>query len=275
MSSSSNTRPSWKEWVDRNSQPKQRYIYPTRFPPTRWQKAGPMSRDQWVKFYKWLETNGERNPQNKQARPKPIPKENRQLIPGVFFCVENQIKEEREKRHQLQTKLESLSQPKLRTEKFVKPAPRPFAYRPQLSYHGPPRPEVGRPIKKPPVPCCFQHEDVEAAFWANIRFPVSKKALRAHPTQKIIELAQPRTYPPKQHCKIPVKKEDQPRKRKKMSSKQWRQHLARLEFLSRPNPRVLAELPCCRCPKCLKYESICELCGCRKNCPLHNYSTDC
>ncbi|XP_034486008.1 uncharacterized protein LOC117790622 [Drosophila innubila] len=274
MSLSSITRPSWKDWVERNAQPKQRYIIPSRSKPTRWQKPGPMTRDQWVSFYKWLEARGGTNHQNAQPttrlepNPSPNRQERRQVIPGVFFCVNSQMKDKREKRRQLQAKVEKLSQPRIIREKFVAPPIVPFAYRPQLSYRDPPRPEIGRPVPKPPVPCCFQHEDIEAAFWANIRFPVSKKALRAKTTQKMYELAQPKSYPPKPHCPIPKNTNDQPRKRKKMSRKQWRQHLARIDYLSMPNPRVLAELPSCDCRNCLQFKSRCELCGCRYNHPV-------
>ncbi|KAM8704258.1 hypothetical protein ACLKA7_008802 [Drosophila subpalustris] len=272
-SSSSITRPSWKDWVERNAKPKLRYINPNKAhsQPTRWQKAGPMTRDQWVNFYKWLEEKGETNHQNSQTKPKfkTRPEEGRrQLIPGVFFCVENHKREKREKQRQLQAKLEALSVPRVTREKFVAPPARIFTYRPQLSYRDPPRLEVGRPSKKPPVPCCFQHDDLEAEFWANIRFPISKRALRAKPTQKLIELAKPRVYPPKPHCPIPQNMDDQPRKRTKMTAKQWQQHLARLKYLSRPNPRVLAELALCDCGVCHFCGSYCEYCGCRRNSPL-------
>ncbi|XP_060649779.1 uncharacterized protein LOC132786982 [Drosophila nasuta] len=248
MSSISNVQPSWLEWVNRNALPKQRYSPGPRMEPTRWQKAGPMSRQQWVNFYKWVETNGGVNYQRSIEKPK---RKSRTFIPGVFFCVEPKEKERQEKKKRLQEKFDDLSVPRYKRDKFIAPPPKPFPFRPQIDYRRPQKkPERGRPWPMPIVPCCFQHEDVKAAFWANLRFPISRNALRAKPTQKIIELAQPRVYPPKPHCPIPIDWENMPRKRTKMTLNQWRMHLSRLEYLARPNRRVLAELEICRCCRC-------------------------
>ncbi|XP_041565002.1 uncharacterized protein LOC108135789 isoform X2 [Drosophila elegans] len=135
-----------------------------------------------------------------------------------------------------------LSRPRWQREKYVPRPPEEFPYRPHITGRSTPRPERGRPVKKPTVPCCFQHEDLEAEFWANMRFPVSRKALRACASKKICELSKPRQFPRKTHCLVP---EDQSARRRKMSPRQWRHHLERLEFLCKPNQPVLAKIMCC------------------------------
>lgn len=136
-----------------------------------------------------------------------------------------------------------LSQPKWQREKYVPPAKEVFPYRPHIRGRCPPLPEKGRPSRKPKVPCCFQHKDLEIEFWSNIRFPVSRKALCAQPKKAIITLSKPREYPPPQHCPIPDRPDcDCIPRRNKMTPMQWRLHRQRLEFLAKPPPRVLAEL---------------------------------
>uniref|UniRef100_A0A6P4FJB8 Uncharacterized protein LOC108052672 n=1 Tax=Drosophila rhopaloa TaxID=1041015 RepID=A0A6P4FJB8_DRORH len=222
-------RASTREWCDRNSRPKSPILTSAVQPePTRWQKPGPMGRNDWANFHSryqvevtTLRNEIERLQGGKQKKSsKPTSEDDN-------YLRENQ---------------QRLSRPRWQREKYITPPPEQFSYRPHLTGRSTPRPEHGRPVKKPTVPCCFQHEDLETEFWANMRFPVSRKALRACPSKKICELSQPRQFPRKAHCSMA---EDQIVRRRKMTPRQWRLHLQRLEFLSKPNPRVLADLICC------------------------------
>ncbi|XP_064549234.1 uncharacterized protein LOC135435907 [Drosophila montana] len=241
----------WEEWAERNAKPKLKYSVPNMpQPPTRWQKPGPMDRQEWIDFHKWAKVNArplQHQPEPKSAAaptpmPNPIPDRSTPISPLVFICVASELQAERDRKSEIQENLVNLSQPKYRREKYSAPPKREHAYRPQLSNRPPAKPERGRPTEKPKVPCCFQHEELKINFWSNMRFKISRNALKAKPSKKCAELAKPRTYPPKLHCPLPPNTDEQIPKRKKMSAKRWREHLMRLEFLSLPNPRVLADL---------------------------------
>ncbi|EDX12345.1 uncharacterized protein LOC6727462 [Drosophila simulans] len=234
MTATQKLRASTMKWCDRNSRPKSSIPTPAVRPePTRWQKPGPMSRNEWANFYKTYQVDtmvhNERLQGGKQKRDsKPIVE--KPSVAEVIPLRENPYR---------------LSMPRWQRQKYIPPPPEQFPYRPQIiGQSAPPRPEHGRPVQRPVVPCCFQHVDLENEFWSNLRFPVSRKALTARPSKKIYELARPRQYPQKCHCSVPNNEEEVP-KRRKMSPREWRHHLQRLEFLSKPNPRVLADLLCC------------------------------
>ncbi|XP_016960525.1 uncharacterized protein LOC108031517 isoform X2 [Drosophila biarmipes] len=239
MKAAKRLRASTQEWCDRNSKPKVPVVQPfVRPEPTRWQKPGPMGRNEWANFHSSYQVDamasemlrkeqrlkgGKQSPDRKGKGSEPTSEDD-------DFLRENQ---------------ERLSMPRWQRKKYIAPTPKEFPFRPHLTGRRTPRPERGRPVQKPTVPCCFQHVDLENEFWANMRFPISRKALLAYPSKKICELSRPRQLPRKPHCPVPVNLDDQMPRRRKMSPRQWRLHLQRLEFLSKPNPRVMAELVCC------------------------------
>ncbi|ALC46984.1 CG31245, partial [Drosophila busckii] len=229
MNSMRSSVPRWLDWVVRNSKPKPDYSAPPKPEPTRWQQPGPKSREQWINFYKWIANS---------AAPKRTA--TRTEAPAIFIAVAAAPKLAD---MQLPSAAERLSQPRMPRGKYIAPVKPPHPFRPQINRHIIPRPERSRPAKQPVVPCCFQHVDIEAEFWKTIRFPVSKAARSYKPTAKLIELAQPRSYPPKPHCPLPPAADLSPPKRSKMTREQWRNHLCRLHYLALPSQRVLAELP--------------------------------
>ncbi|KRF83687.1 uncharacterized protein [Drosophila virilis] len=273
---------SWEKWVERNAKPKIKFSVPQLpQPPTRWQKPGPMDRQQWIDFHKWAKVNAcplQQRPKRKsRSAPEPTPnlKPDRSIpiSPLVFICVASELQAERDRKRELKEKIEILSQPKYKREKYLPPPKREHPYRPQLPYRPPPKPERGRPTEKPKVPCCFQHEELKINFWSNLRFKISPQALKAKPSKKVVELARPRTYPPKLHCPLPANKDEKIPKRKKMSAKQWKDHLMRLDFLSQPNPRVLADLalsfPDLIVGAGLQVGCLCKYCGCPTGKPVY------
>ncbi|XP_023166090.2 uncharacterized protein LOC111596209 [Drosophila hydei] len=239
----------WQQWVDVNARPKNMHVAPSiRQPPTRWQKPGPMDRQQWINFHRWAERNARPAPPQKAPKPKPMPTQ-RQLTqehlqphsPLLYMYIASKMHANRHRQEESHDFIANLSQPKVRRKKHVNPPKREYPYRPQLCNRAPPRPEPGRPVEKPKVPCCFQHEILKINFWSNIDFKISTNALKAKASKKIVELAKPRTYPRKLHCPLPEKPIDRILKRK-MSAKQWRDHQMRLKALSQPNARILDEL---------------------------------
>ncbi|XP_034665535.1 adhesive plaque matrix protein [Drosophila subobscura] len=238
-----------KAWCVRNAQPKPIYVAPFKPEPTRWQRPGPMNLDDWVNFYKWCQVNAvpvERPPIPRVNESPPtyerIPRMQKPSKPVVGWtrCESGGSAKNKED----QDIFCRLSKPRWHRAKYQPPPKELFPYRPRLAYQPRPRPEPGRPADKPKVPCCFQHEDVEAEFWATVRFPVSKSARKTMPSQKDCELSKPKTMPPKPHCPLPPEMLDGPPMRTKMSPRQWRAHLRRLKFLSQPSERMLADLPC-------------------------------
>lgn len=249
----------WPEWVERMAQPKIIYKMPSNEKPTRWQKPGPMSRDDWKNFYKWVSHQrpapiGEKTTEKiKTKSTSKMDFSNRVMepVPGVFIIQEQRLVTQQETQNAREELRKELSRPRYVRKKYVSPPKEVFTYCPCIRKGKPRRPERGRP-KKPKVPCCFQNADIEWDFWSKIRFPVSRRAKRAKTTQRDIELSKPRCYPSK-----PIEK---PPKRRKMSLSQWRRHQLRLLYLAMPNPRVIADLcsrssriqlcPDCKCPCC-------------------------
>lgn len=245
------------EWLERNAQPKNRYIVPSvKNPPTRWQKPGPMNRADWVYFHKWILRQYYPSHEQKQQQSDPIAKKLPALmqpIPGVFIWRQprnlggNKAHKEAIKR---------LSKPRNPRRNYVAPSKNIFTYRPWIGNGPPPRLERGRPRKTPKIPLWFQHDELEIDFWSKLRFPVSRGAKRAVASKRWINLSLPR-------CSLP-KPIERPPKRQKMSPRQWRSHQRRLSYLSLPNPRVLAEL-CCT-----SFRNLCPQCGCPLCCPFSN-----
>ncbi|XP_030374878.1 uncharacterized protein LOC115624358 isoform X2 [Scaptodrosophila lebanonensis] len=190
-----------------------------------------MRRQDWIKFYKWAMVN---------AQPVEFvlpPEEHHSERPRAQCSEETLVKP---------TSLATLSTPRWPRQKVEPSCPQDYPYRPVQSAKNlrPRRPEPTRPVCKPVVPCCFQHEELEADFWSELRFPVSKRAQHATASKRIVKLAKPKQYPTKplhEQC-IPKKEEVKMPKRKRMNSRQWRDHQQRLQYLSKPNARVLAEL---------------------------------
>lgn len=245
----------WNEWVERNAQPKNRYIVPSKSKPTRWQKPGPMSREDWEYFHKWI--LGQYYPPRVQKPSKPITNKLPAImepIPGVFIC---QLSRDLGDNQAHKEAIIKLSKPRNPRRKYVAPPKDNFTYRPWIGDRPPPRLERGRPRKKPKIPLWFQHDKLEIDFWSKLRFPVSRGAKRAVASKRCINLSLPR-------CCIAKPIERPPPKRQKMSSRQWREHQRRLSYLSLPNPRVLAEL-CCS-----PLRNLCPQCGCPLCCPFSN-----
>ncbi|XP_017103310.2 uncharacterized protein [Drosophila bipectinata] len=241
MADPRSVRSSQREWCERNSKPKPPFYTPfTRPNPTRWQKPGPMGRDDWANFHKQYQGSSRIEMARQQAGGRV--NSNR--------TVYKKASEPPARGNDSCNVFERLSQPRWQRKKHVPPKKEVFPYRPHIMGRHPPQPEKGRPVRKPKVPCCFQHKDLEIEFWSNIRFPISRKALLAVPRQSILALSKPREYPPPQHCPIPLRPDDMfvPR-RNKMTAHQWRLHRQRLEFLAKPNARVLAALGGCHCTK--------------------------
>lgn len=225
--------PSWVEWCERNAQPIKRCIPREQRELTRWQKAGPMKKKEWKKFFEWALRN---------AMPKEPPQ-----VEVPIPCLEKYLPCGREKRKMdmdsLEESMEKLSKPLERkmTPKHVY-QPRFYAYSPVIVWGKPPHHDKGRPFRPPFVPCCFPNDDIEDEFWANLRFPVRPSALKARPTARILSLAKPHIMPPNPpHCPIPKKApaplEVPPPKRKKFTPRGWRLHQIRLIYLSKPVSR--------------------------------------
>ncbi|EDV48498.1 uncharacterized protein LOC6554030 [Drosophila erecta] len=236
MTAPQKLRASTMEWCNRNSRPKPSIPTPAVRPEaTRWQKPGPMGRNEWANFHKTYQADAMAH--NLRLQGGKQKEDSKQIVDKPSLAEVTCLRENRNR----------LSAPRWQRQKYIPPPPEQFPYRPQIIGQSVPRPEHGRPVERPAVPCCFQHVELENDFWASLRFPVSRKALTARPSKKIYELSRPRQFPLACHCSMYSNYEDQVPRRRKMSPRQWRLHLQRLEFLSKPNPRVLADLMCC-CP---------------------------
>lgn len=215
--------PSWVEWVERNSKPRERKRRREERIPTIWQKKGPMKKKDWKKFYSWAA---------KRAAPqqRTFKKEKRLDQPAGKAGEKLDWLD-------LEDKLIELAKPRLVKKKHQfhdDESP----YNPVITWGQPAYRDKGRPFQPPYVPCCFQHDDMEAEFWSQLRFPVRKQALRGHATLRIINLAKPRTLPLIPHCPIPPRTlaplDVPPPKRKKFTPQGWRFHQIRLLYLSQP-----------------------------------------
>ncbi|XP_075145720.1 uncharacterized protein LOC142220453 [Haematobia irritans] len=216
-----------QKWIEKNSQPKRyHFAKPIRREPTRWAKRGPMARRDWVRFYNWAAKN---------AAPKPMyePKVKKR----VDKTDDKKTKEPKERvsYEELMERAETLARPRKRRSKYEYPPEPVFAFIPQLNPKRPPKKERGRPFATPDVPPDFQHDELEIDFWSQLRFPLRPSVFTYNPTENILRLAKPKDVPPqKQHCPIPEKPEEYVAPRRRMSSRQWREHKRRLEYLAKP-----------------------------------------
>ncbi|XP_060649262.1 uncharacterized protein LOC132786677 [Drosophila nasuta] len=225
--------PSWVAWVERNARPVKRCRPKVERQLTRWQKAGPMSKKDWRKFFEWA---------LEKAMPKEVP-----MVEQPVPCTEKILPCARAKREmemeELIEKMENLSKPLPRkvTPKHVYYREE-FHYSPVIVWGQPAKHDKGRPFRGPFMPCCFVNKDIEDDYWAQLRFPVRPSALKARPTARILSLAKPHIMPPNPpHCPIPEKPvaalDEPPPKRKKFTPRGWRLHQIRLIYLSKPVSR--------------------------------------
>ncbi|XP_017103308.2 uncharacterized protein [Drosophila bipectinata] len=224
--------PSWVEWCERNSKPTCRAVSPTPRKLTKWQKRGPMSKKDWKHFSAWAATRA-------------MPRERAEVEPTPLPCAAKYLPCYKWGRKPLdpderQEKLETLSTPRTITEKYAR-IYNPPAYSPAIVWGRPPHRDPGRPFKPPYVPECFPTEEVEADFWAQLRFPIRPAALLGLASPRIVSLAKPREYPPIPHCLIPERPlaplEEPPPPRKKFTRSGWRHHQIRLMYLAKPITR--------------------------------------
>ncbi|XP_022216378.1 uncharacterized protein LOC111070264 [Drosophila obscura] len=217
--------PSWVEWVERNSKPLVRKRHKEEREPTKWQKKGPMKKKDWKKFFRWAETRA--TPQERKFKEQEL------------FQPSGRAAESPDDYDQAD-KLEELAKPRIVNKKHQFHDDEP-TYSPVIVLGQPPHRDKGRPFQPPYVPCCFVHDEVEASFWSQLRFPIRKEALRGIATPRIINLAKPRTLPIHPHCPIPPRTLDPldvpPPKRKKFTAQGWRLHQIRLIYLSKPTHR--------------------------------------
>ncbi|XP_065355034.1 uncharacterized protein LOC135949414 [Calliphora vicina] len=211
-----------RSWLQKNSQPKVRQI--TRSLPSfcRWAKRGPMTRTDWVKFYKWADLRAEAKQLPKpQATPGDEKKKRKRALK---ITLENLLED-----------IEKLALPKLPREKYQYPDPIKYPYSPRINRNKPAKHDSGRPFPTPKVPFDFQHIELEIDFWSKLRFPIRPSALKYTPSENILNLAQPRITPPLEpHCPIPEKPLEYVEPRKRMNRRQLREHQKRLAYLSRP-----------------------------------------
>ncbi|EDW49480.1 uncharacterized protein LOC6619083 [Drosophila sechellia] len=226
--------PSWVEWCERNAKPIERRLIQERRYLTRWQIPGPMKKAQWREFYEWAAS---------RAMPKELPVPVKQPIPCVAKFLPCARKpraidpdEFQEKVAKLATPLERKMTPKHQYIYPIQP------YSPIIVWGQPPLHDKGRPFKPPNKPCCFFNADIEDKWWAELRFPIRKAALKARITPRILSLSKPKItpqFPP--HCYHPEHIYDvlnvKPPRRKKFTPQGWRLHQIRLLYLSKPVSR--------------------------------------
>ncbi|XP_017141525.1 uncharacterized protein LOC108155317 [Drosophila miranda] len=227
--------PSWVAWVERNAKPRVRVRPKVVRELTPWQKAGPMKKKDWKHFYQWAST---------KAMPKELPEPPPMEIPceaDYLPCGKQRKVDEDDL--DMGEKMEQLSIPlERRQRKKYQPIPPSITYNPMIVWGQQPHLDKGRPFKPPEKPCCFPNSDIEDEFWATLRFPVRKAALKGRPTARIISLARPKVMPPwPPHCPLPEKTpaplDVPPPKRKKFTPQGWRMHQIRLIYLSKPISR--------------------------------------
>lgn len=240
-------RPRWVQFIDRNANPKN-HFFPR--PPrelTRWQKRGPMSRKDWARFYHWASENAVPRPDavtllaNKDARrakrlqklkkPEILPRKTRNHRKVVI--VDKRLSE-------VFKHLGKLSAPKTPRKKYERPEIN-YPYAPLINSKGSPKKDPGRPFPLPIVPERFYHQELEIDWWSQLRFQISRSALKHKPTLKEILMSKPRVSPPLvSHCPVPEPIPEIIPKRQRMTYKQWKEHLRRLEYLSKPNNGFLS-----------------------------------
>ncbi|XP_067614397.1 uncharacterized protein [Eurosta solidaginis] len=228
-------RPRWFDWVEKNALPK-RFEFPRpKREVTRWQKRGPMTRRDWVHFYRWAAKN---------AMPREIPPPHCDDKPPAAKDAEDGKKKKKEKKKKTYTFAEliehaaQISQPRDPREKYEYPPPPDYPYAPKISLKEPAKKDPGRPFKPPTVPKWFNHLELETEFWSTLRFPIIQAALNYKPTANVLRLALPRMVPPlRPHCSIPEPPIEFIPPRRRMTYRQWREHLRRLEYLAKPVAR--------------------------------------
>ncbi|XP_036332856.1 uncharacterized protein LOC118744169 [Rhagoletis pomonella] len=224
--------PPWYEWVQKNALPK-RFEFPRpKREMTRWQKRGPMARRDWMRFYRWA---------TKNAVARKIPPPHCSDKPPSKGEDAKKKKEKKKKTYTLDELLAhaaQLSEPRDPREKYVYPPPPDYPYAPQISHIEPAKKDAGRPFQPPKVPKWFHHLEIETEFWSTLRFPIIRAALNYKPTANILRLSLPRIVPPlRPHCPIPEPPEEYVPPRRRMTYRQWREHLRRLEYLAKPVTR--------------------------------------
>ncbi|XP_037959044.1 uncharacterized protein LOC119688436 [Teleopsis dalmanni] len=228
------------EWIERNCQPKRWYYPQEKREITKWQKSGPMGRNDWVRFYKWA---------SKNAVPRELPEPKKE--PATADTKQTKKKSD----NKTMEHLNKLSKPKNPREKYKFPEKKVFSYSPKTNTKNSARKEPRRPFEKPKVPEQFYHIDNETEFWSTLRFPVAYNARNYKATPHMKELAQPRipnTY--NIHCPLSGRKCEEIPVRKKMSKRQWIEHMHRLEYLAKPNIRNDFESCICLDPcRCMYY----------------------
>ncbi|XP_018795341.1 PREDICTED: uncharacterized protein LOC108972903 [Bactrocera latifrons] len=226
-------QPRWFDWVERNAVPK-RFDFPRpKREVTRWQKRGPMTRRDWVRFYRWAAKN---------ATPREIPPPHCPEQPPAK--VEEGKKKKKEKKKKTYTLAELLehaaqiSEPREPRDKYIFPPTPDYPYAPKISLKEPAKKDPGRPFQPIKVPKWFHHLENETEFWSTLRFPIFRPALNYKPTANMLRLALPRMVPPlRQHCPIPEPPIEFVAPRRRMTYRQWREHLRRLEYLAKPTAR--------------------------------------
>lgn len=222
-----------QQWIERNSQPRKWVNLSKWFvkrEPTRWAKRGPMTRKDWVRFYNWAAKNAapkvvsmpKKKPDGKEKQKEP-------LDPSVMEEVMEHVKK--------------LAMPRKPRVKYVYPDEPDYPYSPKIEYKKPAKKDKGRPFEPPEVPEVFQHIDLETDFWSQLRFPLRPSVTKYKPSENVLKLAQPRITPPNPpHCPIPEKPVEYVPPRRRMTRRQWQEHLRRIEYLAKPVYRPVVDI---------------------------------
>ncbi|XP_055921987.1 uncharacterized protein LOC129953164 [Eupeodes corollae] len=201
------------QWVEKNAKRKN-YESPEPHPmPTRFRKPGPMTQNDWQRFNNWVKERQTKKFSNKDIVNGPIKK---QPLPKRSQKRMNELANPRQKREKF-----DLSTSQLNTSSPITN----FA-RNQMNDAV----KNGSSLESLIIPKWWFHEESEMNFWRNMRFSVSRKALKYKISDRIENLAKPREFPIKPHCYVP-----EPFKRVRMTSEQWNKHKKRLEYLSDSN----------------------------------------
>lgn len=223
------------KWLEKNAGPKRRNLAKliVKREPSRWAKPGPLSRRDWRRFYAWAAKNA-------VARPEYEPPVEEEIIEkkGPDDEEEDEVTPEMREEH-----IAKLATPRKPRQKHPVPVEEDFPYSPKIHYKKPARKDKGRPVILPEVPKQFYNNEAREIFWIDYRFPISRKAIKAKPKKRFILMAQPRVTPPEvPHCPIPEKPEEYVAPRRKMTSRQWKEHKRRLEYLAKPVYRPYCEM---------------------------------
>lgn len=223
------------EWLEKNAGPKRRNLSKliVKKQPCRWAKPGPHTRRDWIRFYMWAAKNA-------IARPEYEPPVE-EVVEKKGFPDEEEDPKSPEEREAHIAKLATPRHPREK-HKFPDEAPTSFTYSPKIDFKKAAHKDKGRPVIMPEVPRKFLNNEAKEEFWMEYRFPISKKAINCRVTERYVLMAIPRVTPPDPpHCPIPEKPIEYVAPRRKMTYRQWRQHLRRLEYLARPVYRPTPE----------------------------------